>query len=415
MNNWHARRLDSYINAGDITLGRGEVISKDDIESYPGPYPIYSSSAHNNGKFGEYGYYIFDEELVTWSVDGGGNLFYRPKHKYSVTNVCGFMRINNKNLDAKFIYYTLSNQHRYLTFDYTTKAHPSVIKKLYWLPEISFEKQLKIANILQTIDQSIEGTKALIKKYQQIKTGLMHDLFTRGIGSDGKPRPSKEQAPELYKETPIGWIPKDWAVDLFGLRVAVIDPNPSHRYPEEVQEGIPICSTENFDGEDGFRFEKSKLVPYKTYLDQNYRCKFSLTDVIFARKGKIGLARRYGHDKKAFSHTVVVMKPNDSSVDEYWLLWLARSAWLLNAIDVTMNTNSGVPTLGVAFIKNIMVPFPEITEQKLMFSRLDSVSHKIHMEIQRLNKLNKQKLGLMSYLLIGKAPVKIDEDEVADV
>ena len=38
----------------------------------------------------------------------------------------------------------------------------------------------------------------------------MHDLFTRGIGADGQLRPPREQAPELYQQTPIGWIPKDW-------------------------------------------------------------------------------------------------------------------------------------------------------------------------------------------------------------
>ncbi len=72
--------------------------------------------------------------------------------------------------------------------------------------------QQKIARILQTIDRAIEQTEALIDKYQQIKAGLMHDLFTRGIGPDGQLRPPREQAPHLYQQTPIGWIPKEWEV-----------------------------------------------------------------------------------------------------------------------------------------------------------------------------------------------------------
>ena len=75
MSNWEQVSLDSIINSGMIELGRGNIISKDDINNYPGPFPIYSSSAHNNGKFGEYAKYMFDEELVTWSVDGGGSFF----------------------------------------------------------------------------------------------------------------------------------------------------------------------------------------------------------------------------------------------------------------------------------------------------------------------------------------------------
>lgn len=210
MSNWETITLDECVKAGDIELGRGNIISKDDINNFSGPYPIYSSSAHNNGKFGEYAKFMFDEELITWSVDGGGSFFYRPKHRFSVTNVCGFMRVKSEKIHAPFIYYSLTNQHKQLTFDYTTKAHPSVIRKLYWLPKIDASIQKKISSILRTIDQAIEKTEALIEKYQQIKAGLMHDLFTRGIDEDGKLRSSREQAPELYQETPIGWIPKDW-------------------------------------------------------------------------------------------------------------------------------------------------------------------------------------------------------------
>jgi len=53
-------------------------------------------------------------------------------------------------------------------------------------------QQQKIARILQTIDWAIEQTEALIDKYQQIKAGLMHDLFTRDIGPDGQLRPPRD-------------------------------------------------------------------------------------------------------------------------------------------------------------------------------------------------------------------------------
>ncbi|MGB5599730.1 MAG: restriction endonuclease subunit S, partial [Thiothrix litoralis] len=209
MSEWKISKLHEFVNSGHIFLGRGDIISKEDIDAYPGSYPIYSSSAHNNGKFGEYAKFMFDEEMITWSVDGGGNVFYREKHKFSVTNVCGYMKIKSHDLYAPFVFYSLNHQHTFLTFDYTTKAHPSVIRKLYYLPKIKISLQKKIATILQTIDQTIESTQALIEKYQLIKAGLMHDLFTRGIGADGKLRPPREEAPELYQETAIGWIPKE--------------------------------------------------------------------------------------------------------------------------------------------------------------------------------------------------------------
>ena len=40
----------------------------------------------------------------------------------------------------------------------------------------------------------------------------MHDLFTRGVDATGKLRPPQSEAPELYKQSELGWIPKEWEV-----------------------------------------------------------------------------------------------------------------------------------------------------------------------------------------------------------
>jgi len=53
MSDWSLKRLDEYMSEGMISLGRGNTISREDIDANPGVYPIYSSSAHNNGKFGQ--------------------------------------------------------------------------------------------------------------------------------------------------------------------------------------------------------------------------------------------------------------------------------------------------------------------------------------------------------------------------
>jgi type I restriction enzyme, S subunit len=79
-------------------------------------------------------------------------------------------------------------------------------------------EQQKIAEILTTIDNLIEKTEALIAKYQTVKQGMMHDLFTRGVDAAGKLRPTFEDAPELYQESAIGWIPKEWEA----LKLAIV-------------------------------------------------------------------------------------------------------------------------------------------------------------------------------------------------
>ncbi|WP_417433665.1 restriction endonuclease subunit S [Hoeflea sp.] len=346
-------------------------------------------------------------KVIIWS--GGPAVL--NQHLYKVVPNSGV----NKQLLLQILDFNmekLAGQSQGSTMKHVTRKELTKFRVKFPLNE---NEQEKIAIILRTVDEAIEKTEALIEKYGLIKAGMMHDLFTRGLTPDGKLRPPRDQAPELYKETPIGWIPKEWEYGKFGENVAVIDPNPSHRYPDEVSEGYPICSTENFSGEDGFDFKKSKLVPEKTFQQQNNRCQYKELDVIFARKGRIGFARRYGSDKKAFSHTVVIMKPISPDIEASWLLWLSRSDWLLKAIDRKMNTNSGVPTLGVDFIKNIEVPIPSPDEQRAIDTSLEAASRRIQIETDRKQKLALQKSGLMRDLLTGEVPVKVNDPEAAHV
>ena len=73
-------------------------------------------------------------------------------------------------------------------------------------------EQVKIAEVLDTLDTTIRQTEAIIEKLKQVKQGLLHDLLTRGIDANGELRPPQSQAPHLYKDSPLGWIPTEWDV-----------------------------------------------------------------------------------------------------------------------------------------------------------------------------------------------------------
>ena len=80
------------------------------------------------------------------------------------------------------------------------------------VPTPSHDEQRLIASLLDTLDTQIQKTEALIAKLEKVKEGLLHDLLTRGIDENGRLRPSPEQAPELYKESPLGLIPREWEI-----------------------------------------------------------------------------------------------------------------------------------------------------------------------------------------------------------
>ena len=161
--------LESLEKSGLIELGRGQIISKDEMNSCPGVFPVYSSSAQNNGEFGKYGKYMFDDERITWSIDGGGKLFYRKKHKYSVTNVCGWIRVLDKSiLSTKYLYYSLFFQWKQKEFDYTYKAHPSVIKKIYGIKVIPLDEQIRIVEQLDYIDNILQTEEGKMPLFNEL-------------------------------------------------------------------------------------------------------------------------------------------------------------------------------------------------------------------------------------------------------
>lgn len=152
---------------GVLQLGRGKIISKNEINNNPGDYPVYSSSSVGDGEIGRYGKYMFDDERITWSIDGGGKFFYRNNLKYSVTNVGGWIKVlKNDIILTKYLYYSLINSWATQEYNYSKKAHPSVIRKEYIIPLPPLNVQKEIVDILDVFQKNIELNE---KKYNESK------------------------------------------------------------------------------------------------------------------------------------------------------------------------------------------------------------------------------------------------------
>lgn len=168
------RELAELEDSDLIELGRGNVISRTDLAETPGEYPVYSSSAAGVGEFGRYGKYMFDDERISWSIDGGGRFFYRPARKYSITNVSGWLKVlDESRLNTKYLYYTLTNEWAAKTFDYTKKAHPSVIRVEYRIPIPPLPIQHEIVKILNKFAELEAELEARRKQYEYYREELL--------------------------------------------------------------------------------------------------------------------------------------------------------------------------------------------------------------------------------------------------
>ena len=89
-------------------ISRGRVMSKEYLRDNVGEYPVYSSQTVNDGILGKINTYDYDGEYLTWTTDGAkaGSIFYRIG-KFSITNVCGLLKVINDKVNTKFLYYYL--------------------------------------------------------------------------------------------------------------------------------------------------------------------------------------------------------------------------------------------------------------------------------------------------------------------
>lgn len=90
------------------------------------------------------------------------------------------------------------------------------------IPWCESSQNKRIAAVLDTVDEAIAKTEAVIAKLKQVRAGLLHDLLTRGLDENGQLRDPIAH-PEQFQDSPIGRIPKEWEVasvnDLFEMQL----------------------------------------------------------------------------------------------------------------------------------------------------------------------------------------------------
>ncbi|MFN5434085.1 MAG: restriction endonuclease subunit S, partial [Planctomyces sp.] len=74
-------------------IGRGRVISHEEILDNPGDYPVYSSQTENQGVMGYLSSFEFEGDFLTWTTDGANaGTVFRRSGRFNCTNVCGTLK-----------------------------------------------------------------------------------------------------------------------------------------------------------------------------------------------------------------------------------------------------------------------------------------------------------------------------------
>ena len=264
------------------------------------------------------------------------------------------------------------------------------------LPPLS--EQQNIAEILSTVDKSIEKTDAIIKETRQLKKGLIQKLFTEGIGHT------------RFKETKIGSIPEAWEINRlnnFGEFLRGKSINKS----EITESGFPCVRY----GDIYVQYEFANTVTHfsafigKETADNGQRIKYG--DIIFAGTGEtqedIGKCVAYVRDEKAYAGgDLFLFRPsNGISVNSEFLSYCLNSGEV-GRLKSRLGQGLSIFHIYPIHVQVLEVPLPTIKEQNQIVKILSDVDAKIEKEEATKTELEQLKKGLMQVLLTGKVRVK---------
>jgi type I restriction enzyme S subunit len=400
---WQLKRIDQICN-----LGRGRVISQEEIRRHSGVYPVFSSQSKDDGVFGYLDTYDFEGDYVTWTTDGAnaGTVFFRTG-RFNCTNVCGTLKPKSSDISASFLARALSLvTKRHVSYVGNPKLMNNVMAAIeLWLP--SKPEQDFIALVLDTVDEAIAKTEAVIAKLRQVRAGLLHDLLTRGLDAHGQLRDPIAH-PEQFQDSPLGQLPREW-------RVAPL------REIAEVGSGVTLGRNLDKSGtlelpylrvanvQDGY-LDLADVKTVRIYPDELPRFQLQLGDVLMNEGGdydKLGRGTVWEGQLPICLHQNHVFRVRCSPdiLDCYFLAAVSGSVIGKRYFLQSSKQSTNLASINSTQLNAFAVPVPSLREQRAVVHLLDTHDTLIESEATSLAKLVALKSGLMTDLLTGRVRV----------
>lgn len=296
-----------------------------------------------------------------------------------VSSRCAKISINHEIANTEFIYFILFSKFGYsqIISRATATTMPGInltdISELKIILSKNVKEQQKIADVLSNVDVLIEKYDDVLETTKKLKTGLMQQLLTRGIGH----KKFKKVKSLFGKEIEI---PEEWKLtkcgDLFRLEYGegLIESNRSNK-------GFPVYGS---GGIIGYHFKFLVKGP----------------SLIIARKGSLG--NIYFEKNNSFPiDTVYYISQEQTKENLQFLYYLIGDLKLENYKIATAQ-----PGINRDDVYSIEIRHPPISEQQKIASIINNVYYKINDLESKKFHLEKLKKGLMQKLLTGEIRVQ---------
>lgn len=261
--------------------------------------------------------------------------------------------------------------------------------------------QRVIARVLDTLDTALRQTEAIITKLKQVKQGLLHDLLTRGIDANGELRPPQPQAPHLYKQSPLGWIPKEWEVRCLGEIADVNRGKFTHRPrndPAYLGGAHPFIQTGDVAASAGGYVHAYS----QTLSDRGARVsqEFPAGTIAITIAANIADTAILGRPMFFPDSVVGAVVKEDANV-RFVELSVRRAKATLDA----RAPQSAQKNINLQDLRPLPIAFPSCDEQDAIAERYEAADTRLSAEVNTASNLRQLKSGLMDDLLTGRVRV----------
>jgi type I restriction enzyme, S subunit len=315
--------------------------------------------------------------------------------------------VPGEDLDAEFLYYKMTAKADLL------QALSSGTTIAY-LPREKFEEfeiehptskleQVKIAEILSTVDRAIEQTEASIAKQQRIKTGLMQDLLTRGIDEHGNPR---SESTHKFKDSHLGRIPAEWnAADLESIATFVTSGSRGWAQYYSTQGAIFLRIGNLTRAHINLRFDDLVLVN-PPLSSEGKRTAVRSGDLLISITADLGIIGMIPSDfgEAYVNQHIALIRLREDVVNPRFVAWFLSSRGGQSQFEA-LNESGAKAGLNLPTIKRLLLSLPSLTEQTRIATILDEATERANAHIRRGAKLRSLKTALVQDLLTGKKRV----------
>ena len=312
-------------------------------------------------------------------------------------------------IDSKYLFYYLDSKFNWIQGQRTGTGIPHVPKNIGKILRVKYpeniSEQRRITQILSTCDAVIEKTQAAIAKYKVIKQGMLHDLFTRGIDiKTGKLRPHYQDAPELYKESKLGWIPKEWECEMLSSIIEIISGGtPSTQIKEYWDGEIPWLSVDDFNTGNRYPSKAAKKITEEG-LKKSATNMLLPGMLIISARGTVGVIAQM-KAPMAFNQSCYGLNTvNEYLSNDYLYYYLT---FFIRFIGFK-SYGSVFDVITRSSFDEVFIPINKKSdEQRMIVEKLTAIDTKLHSEQSYLEKMQQIKKGLMEDLLSGKKRVEV--------